>query len=636
MFSNGRKTIGVFISQINGDFTEDLSRGISICAQELNYNVAFFTNFGGYGQNEYDRGERKIADLPDYSKLDGIILVPDTMAVAGLEQKIMDNIREYSNCPVVSIRSRIDEFYNVLVDDNRILEEIIRHFIEEHGFTRLNFLAGPKGFPDSEKRLASYKRILGEYNIPIEEERIYYGDFWKNEGKKAVDQWLSGQLPMPQAIICANDYMALTVVGELESRGLSIPDVVAVSGCDDAADAAEYIPALTTASMPGVDMGYEAVSKIDRVNRGLSEKQDSFIKTNTIIRASCGCKYSAEKDKGERKKHYFRIMESLQREVMRNAYMSADLTGITTLDEINDKLFHYVYENVGFTDFYMCLYTDWQGVKEGEDRSYNPDDEMIMESGTKNRQGYTRVRFPKSNLIPAQFVDDKPLIYYSALLHHRSESFGYVAIAFEKIQTFMTTFQAWLINVSNALENIRIHSELNRLVYKLEDMYVRDELTGLYNRRGLENLGEKYLRQAVEEKTPLMIFYSDLDKLKWINDNYGHVGGDVALRAVAEALNVSADDDEICVRFGGDEFVVIGLEYDEEKAHRFIRRFVGELDKINQSDKHEFNIYVSYGWSLVTPEDNTTVEDCLLLADKKMYQQKREKENLQLRANLIQ
>ena len=50
---------------------------------------------------------------------------------------------------------------------------------------------------------------------------------------------------------------------------------------------------------------------------------------------------------------------------------------------------------------------------------------------------------------------------------------------------------------------------------------------------------------------------------------------------------MSADDDEICVRFGGDEFVVIGLIYDEDKAQRFIRRFIGELDKFNQSGNHE-------------------------------------------------
>lgn len=636
MFSNGRKTIGVFVSQVNGEFQEHLSRGISIRAQELDYNVAFFTNFGGYDENQYDLGERKIADLPNYKELDGIILAPDTMAVDGLEQRIRDHISISANCPVVSVRRKIDEYYNVLIDDDTVLEEIIKHFIEDHGFTKLNFLAGPKGFPDSEKRLDSYKRVLSEYNIPIEEERIFYGDFWKIKGIEAVDVWLSGPLSMPQAIICANDYMAITVAGELENRGIAVPDVVAISGCDDTGDAAEYNPSITTANMPIIEMGMEAVDKIDRINRGLTEKQNSYMKTKTKIRESCGCEYDAENERKERNKHYFKIKESLQREVARNAYMSADLTGITTLEEINDKLFYYVYENIGFTDFYMCLYTDWQSIKEGEERDDNFDNEMVMEAGIKNRQGYGKIRFSRKNLIPLQFEDDKPLIYYFAILHHQSVNFGYVAIAFEKIQTYMSTFQAWMINVSNALENVRVHSELNRLVYKLEDMYIRDELTGLYNRRGLESLGEKYIKQAVEKKVALMILTADLDRLKHINDNYGHVGGDIALKAVADALILAADDDEILVRFGGDEYIVVGLEYDEKKAHRFIRRFIGELDRLNQSGVHEFSVYVSYGWSLVIPNEDTTIEDCLLTADKKMYQQKHEKRSLGLRANLIQ
>jgi diguanylate cyclase (GGDEF)-like protein len=636
VFSNGRKTIGVFISQVSDEFQERLSRGISIRAQELDYNVAFFTNFGGYDRSEYDKGELMIADLPHYGDLDGIILAPDTMAVEGLEQKIRDHIRNRSDCPVVSVRRKIDDYYNVLVDDNTVIEEIIRHFIEKHGFTKLNFLAGPKGFPDADKRLDCYKRVLAEYNIPIEEERIYYGDFWKQEGKKAVDLWLSGPLAMPQAIICANDYMAITVAGALEDRGISVPDAVAVSGFDDIADAAELSPSITTSAMPVVEMGIEAVDKIDRINRGLTEDPISYIKSKTIIRESCGCEYKSGKDKKNGSKHFFAFSEKLRREVVRNSYMSADLTGITKLDDLYNSLGYYVYENVGFTDFYMCLYTDWQNISGDEDRKYDANEDMIMEVGTKNRQGYSRIRFSKKTLIPPQFVDDKPLIYYFVILHHQDVNFGYVAIAFEKIQTYMITFQAWMINVSNALENVRIHSELNRLVYKLEDMYIRDELTDLYNRRGLETLGEKYLKQAVEKQSTLMILTADLDKLKLINDNYGHAGGDIALKAVADALTLSADDDEICVRFGGDEFIVIGLDYDEDKAHRFIRRFIGELDRFNQSGKQEFSVFVSYGWSLITPDENATVEECLVKADTKMYQQKHEKESLRLRANLIQ
>ena len=127
------------------------------------------------------------------------------------------------------------------------------------------------------------------------------------------------------------------------------------------------------------------------------------------------------------------------------------------------------------------------------------------------------------------------------MLHNQGVSFGYVAIAFNEIKTYMLSFQTWMMNVSNVLENIRVHNELSRLVYKLEDMYIRDELTGLYNRRGLQILGEKYLKQSIEKGKHDTC---RLDKLKMINDNYGHAGG-MCTKAVAKALSC-ADDDEMC------------------------------------------------------------------------------------------
>lgn len=641
MLNNGRNTIGVLISQVNSEFQDALSIGIMTRAKELNYNVAFFTNFGGYGQNNYDKGEFKIADLPCYEDLDGIIIVPETYAVRGLEDRIREHIAKRCTCPVVSVRRKSDEYYSVLIDDNSVIEELIRHFIVDHGFTRLNFLAGPKGYPDSEIRLDSYIRILKEYNIPIEEDRIYYGDFWKNEAYRAVDHWLSSDLPLPQAIICANDYMAITACKALMRRGYSVPADIAISGCDDVLDAAEFHPSITTARMPLHAMGAEAVDKIHKHLMGIEQEKAAYMKTVAVIRESCGCPMDSTNERIERKRYYMNLTEALQHAIARNAYMSGDLTGLTKLDDIYDRLRFYVYENVGFTDFYMCLRPDWQNYNENEEDEtagcYNaiPGYEMLMEIGLKNRVDNNRIAFPARELIPSEFVDDKPMFYFFAMLHHQDKSFGYIAISFDEIKTYMPTFQAWLINVSNALENIRIHNELNRLVYKLEDMYIRDEMTGLYNRRGMEILGKKYLKQSVEKKSRMMIFVADMDKLKMINDNYGHVSGDIAIKAVADALMQAAEDDEICIRGGGDEFTVIGLEYDEQKMNNFVRKFIEALDRFNQSGNYEFSVYVSYGWSLLLPDENTTIEDCMMAADSKMYQQKYEKEALRLRANLV-
>lgn len=636
MFANNKKTIGVFISQVNEEYQDTVSKGIITKAKELDYNVAFFTNFGGFGQKAYDMGELQITDLPSYEELDGVIITPDVMAIQSLVERYRENIKSRCHCPVVCVRKEMTDYYNVIIDDNIVLEEIIRHFIEIHGYTRINFLSGPKGYIDSDRRLESYKRILTEYNIPIEEDRIYYGDLWRLAGAPAVDYWLNSSLEEPQAIICANDIMAITVCRALAARGIAVPDQIAVTGCDDLEDAAEYSPSITTARMPAYEMGAEAVEKIHKHNQGIKQAQTSYIKTTTIYRASCGCKRNWYHESNERRRNHILARENLENEIYRNSYMSTDLTGLTKLEQVVDKIWTYVYENQNFTHFCMCLHKNWDYYHvDGEVEHVINNDDVMMEIGFKNRIGYTKVKCSKKELIPDLLAEDQPMAYYFALLHHQEHGFGYVGISFNQVQTYMKTFQTWLSNVSNALENVRIHGEMNRLVYKLEDMSIRDDLTDLYNRRVLESLGLKYLRQCVEEQSKLMIFTADMDKLKYINDKFGHHYGDIALRVVANALQYAADDDEICIRLGGDEFMAIGIDYDETKMSKFINSFVEELNKFNFINEYGFNVFVSYGYNLILPDIDTTIESCLSAADTLMYQQKYEKEAKRIKENLV-
>ena len=623
MIANGRKTIGVFISQVFGEYQSNLSKGISKRAKELDYNVAFFTYFNGYGQYRYDIGERGIADLPVYEDLDGIIIATDTMGVQGLEEGIRDNIKKHSRCPVVSVQRKAEEYYNVIIDNHSVLEEIICHFIEVHGYTRINFLAGPKGLLDSDMRLDSYKRILPQYNIQIEEDRIYYGDFWKKTGYQAVEHWLGSPLEKPQAIICANDFMAITVCNALEKYGFSVPEDIAVSGCDNIADTIKHQPAITTVMIPAFEMGWEAVNKIHIHNEGQKQENNSFLKTESIFRESCGCNSSEKLENGKRKSSWITTIDALEKSITQNAYMSTDLTGLTKLDEINEKLRTYAYHNIGFDSFYMCLQKDWDNFfGNGEKDLVSKWDDMTMEVGIKEGVDLDKVKFSKRELIPKQYLDDKPQIFYFAMLHHQENCFGYAAISFKKIQTYVRTYQAWLINICNALENVRIHGELNRVVSELEDMSIRDAMTGLYNRRGIELLGTKYLKQCVDEHRTIMFFIADMDNVKFINDKYGHVHGDIAIKAVAEALQKAADDDEICMRCGGDEFLVIGIEYNDEKMNNFITNLQEGLDAFNQNSGYEYKVCVSYGWNIVMPNKKTSIEEYINVSDSRMYQMK--------------
>ena len=129
MFTNQRKTIGVFLNRATSQFQNLLCQGIIAEAEKRGYNVAVFSAFGNYGQNErYYEGEKQLYELPPYEDLDGAILALDTMEEYETRELVLKNVRNRCHCPIVSVREMVEGVNNLLVDNNTCMEGIIRHF----------------------------------------------------------------------------------------------------------------------------------------------------------------------------------------------------------------------------------------------------------------------------------------------------------------------------------------------------------------------------------------------------------------------------------------------------------------------------------------------------------------------------
>ena len=136
MLQNKRKTIGVFAEKVKEEFQMRLCQGIIEEAELQGYNVAIFTNYGKYGQNnQHFIGDQMIWALPCYEEFAGLILALDTMSEKSSRQKILDNVKKYCHCPVVSIREKVEGAVNFLVENTTGMAGLIRHFIELHEWT---------------------------------------------------------------------------------------------------------------------------------------------------------------------------------------------------------------------------------------------------------------------------------------------------------------------------------------------------------------------------------------------------------------------------------------------------------------------------------------------------------------------
>ena len=166
-----------------------------------------------------------------------------------------------------------------------------------------------------------------------------------------------------------------------------------------------------------------------------------------------------------------------------------------------------------------------------------------------------------------------------------------------------------------------IHAQnVNR---QLKAIYMTDFLTGMYNRTGCETEIFEFCENAKKnDKNPVLLFV-DIDSMKDINDRYGHLNGDIAIKATAEAMRYSMPGTWMFGRYGGDEFVAVGYLENESAAEDLRQRISDSVKSRIDLMKLSFTLSVSIGCHIIHPNDTESMEECIRLADESMYEEKR-------------
>lgn len=173
------------------------------------------------------------------------------------------------------------------------------------------------------------------------------------------------------------------------------------------------------------------------------------------------------------------------------------------------------------------------------------------------------------------------------------------------------------------MRSIKYSIERNRLKKELLQMSTSDDLTGLYNRRGFKMLIEQKIKEAKRSKKALVLFVIDLNLLKKINDQYGHAAGDAALIDTARLLKKTFRESDIVARWGGDEYVVLGVDTSVEFVPRIKERLAENLKHHNETIQRPFTLSMSVGEVIKYCDSDNSLEELLEEADQKMYEQKK-------------
>ncbi len=278
--SRRTQTLGLLLPQIGGAFFSPLLRGIEAEAQAAGYDLLI------HATSHIPHAVGPVAHRPlGEHNTDGLIVFTQS-----IDEKELNRLH-FRNFPVVLLYQSAPPTMNipsVTVENKEGARMIVEHLIQVHGRRRIVFLRGPDGNEDSAWRERGYREALDAHGIRFDPVLVATGGFNEEEAQIAMWEMLAAGVEF-DAVFGGDDDSAAGVISVLKQAGKSIPQEVSVVGFDDVMVARYLNPPLTTVRAPIEEVGREGVRQLVRLIRGQQAETLVLMRTELVIRESCGC-----------------------------------------------------------------------------------------------------------------------------------------------------------------------------------------------------------------------------------------------------------------------------------------------------------------------------------------------------------
>ena len=633
---NKRKRIGLLNAVPESIHAHKVFEGVFEQCNKYNYDVAVFSPMHHLSGNykDYVKGELNIFELINFELLDGIIV--DSLSLienndTTIWKQLLQKLEKECKRPVVSLNVSMGDYFVAESSNDIIFDKMVAHVAEEHHIKDICFLTGFEDSATAQERLNAFIAAMKKRNLPIKQEWLVYGDFWYTSGTNLAQRFLSGDLAMPEAVICASDHMALGVINHLLKNGVKVPEDIIVIGFEATQEAALNNVSVTSFESNEAKTAADAVDILRSIIEPGETLKPLNVEEKKHIHAgmSCGCApdfiHSARAFK-DSFYHIFRDYQQQDENIDIGQLMEGYVSEIFTESQTPQECLHHIYLNTfymePYTKYYLCLKENWLNPDHVMQFGY-PDKMKIVvhttpEQGTGFYEEDKGIVFDTKLMLPQMIDgDEMPCVYYFSPVHFRDKMLGYSVLQrkLTEEKKVNLVYRNWLRHVNTALEMIQTKN-------KLMLMSISDEMTGAYNRRGMDIHVNRLLKGAGEQDK-LLVAVVDMDGLKYVNDTFGHSEGDYGIKQVHKAMLMSAEPEEICVRAGGDEFYLFGVgQYTETDIEKHKEAFAAYLDKVNETSGKPYSISASIGMEISAIDAKLDVEEVIHAADVKMYADK--------------
>ncbi|MBQ4217802.1 MAG: diguanylate cyclase, partial [Clostridiales bacterium] len=535
----------------------------------------------------------------------------DTINHTGMGKELVDELlSDPESPPVVCIRAEINGFYNVVPDNRKMMRDIAAYVISKCGSGDIGFVTGRDDLVDSAERRAGFEDAMHEAGYETSEDMVFHGNYWIDKGPQMADHFTKEDGTLPAAIICSNDYMAIGLIDELIARGFSIPEDCLVSGVDNLTESADHIPSITTIEISDKELAYSAMELLEKIHAKANPDICVTVAGNIVPRESTG-----DQDPNS---DVFKVIRDLKLskhdsiEALRQfALITTTFDAALTREECIQVSLENLRELPSVQDCYLCSY-----------RENNR--ELIGYFKDKGSISIMSEPFPNTELLPEGYLSDESGSHVFLPLSYMNMAYGYAVLRVEMTEHFFINekMEFIFLQIGQLINKLELNQKLFGIA-DIMDLYIKDPLTGMLNRRGFETKLSKFFDKKGHKLNDVAIASIDMDELKYINDTFGHNAGDEAIRSLARCVDNALNPGEFVARMGGDEFAAIIILGEVGRVGQFIRTVRDNIRKINESGANPYELGASIGTCELT--EWSDLIECMNKADKAMYLEKRAK-----------
>lgn len=607
------------------DFINAVLTGLKEATKNTHTDIYYFTCYKFHNPDtSLNSTGYKIYDLINIKEFDSFVILANLFEDEAALSKIVERI-QLANKPVVTLVRKIEGIPCISADNYIGFYNLISHLIEEHKVRNIAYIGGIQNDIQNQDRYRAFETALHDHYIGLTESMVYEtGDWSFKFGFEKGLELFKRKLNRPDAIVCSNDTEAYGVIRAAIECNVKIPEEVKIIGFDNDSLSERTIPSLSTVDTKVTDMGIQAYKKLQEYTKN---NDDIIIASEPVIRQSCGCHQSIT---AIQKNHSLRTLLVQDEEERFTAHLRH-----TEDVFINDDNVYMVWD--ACQKFYNKRH-----FFEGEDFSillrkelftataYQDDNFDDIELGDQltplvNLQAGNIIKpepISTDSLLPTSMLSKENNTYIFLPIVFHNNFFGYYCTKNNLRLLFNKRGYSWAKNMANSIAKFREKTKYRLLSQKYLGLSTKDALSDVYNRTALDLFANEIYETNRHSDYYTAIYFIDINDMKAINDLHGHLHGDMAIKIVADELKNTIPDKWMIIRYGGDEFVIIGTC--DKNYQDILSDFNKKLENSCNRMSLPYRVSASIGLGLVPPDSVNSLTDEINKVDEIMYEHKKE------------